>query len=387
MNTTLRIALKSILPCLLLAGLYACSHEAARPAPPPSDKPVAEKPKASESRPVARKQIKLKASHPLQYTVKRGDTLWDIASLFLKDPWYWPEIWEHNPQIHNPHRIYPGDVLTLVYVDGMPRLQLSAAASRNSSAGPLPVKKLHPGIRSTALDASIPSIPSDAIAQFLAKPRVVTKAQMDSAPYIVASDERHLILGSGGTVYVRGEIDKERVRFAVFHPGRPLKDPETDEVLGYEAKYAGDLRITRYADPATGELTFTQREVLLGDRLLPEDKSKTDSLYFPRRPDLDIHGRIVSLYDALFGVGQYQIVVINRGERDGLEVGHLLAAYNKGDTVRDRFAKKKSIEVDLPDERSGLIMIFKLFDRVSYGLVLENTRVIHRNDVVATPPL
>ncbi len=381
MNIRLRPLISCILPLLLVTGLYGCSSPEPRPAPEPAPpEPVV------ESKPVA--EIQVKTSHPRQYTVKRGDTLWDIASLFLQDPWYWPEIWQRNPQVANPHLIYPGDVLTLIYVNGKPQILVNDASGRrgDGSGGSLPVRKLSPGIRSTALDASIPSIPGDAIRQFLEKPRVVTKQQLDDAPRIVASDEKHLILGSGSRVYIRGEIDKERVRFAVYNPGKALIDPESKNILGYEAKYAGDVHIVTYDDPASGDLTFTAREVLIGDRLLPEDKSKLDNLFFPTVPDTNVEGRIVSLYDALFGVAQYQIVVINKGERDGMEVGNLLATFTQGGTVRDSYDRNKR-SVKLPDERSGLVMIFKTFDRVSYALTLESRRVIHANDVVRTPRL
>lgn len=331
-------------------------------------------------------KIRVKASHPVQYTVKKGDTLWDIASLFLHDPWYWPEIWQRNAQVQNPHLIFPGDILTLVYVNGQPQIVVNDAQHKAvQQENILPVKKLSPSIYTTALQASIPSIPGDAIRQFLSKPRVVTKEQLESAPRIIASQDKHLILGSGSRVYIRGEIDKERVRFAVFRPGDELRDPQSGELLGYEAKYTGDVRIANYDDPASGDLTFTEREVLIGDRLLPEDKSKHINLFFPHIPDMDINAQIISLYDALFGVAQYQIVVLNKGELDGVEVGHLLATYTQGDTVRDRFDKRSNKPVKLPNERSGLVMIFKTFERVSYALTLESTQVIHKFDYLHTP--
>lgn len=381
-----------IVPFFLLSGLLTllagsiggCSTSESRPV---ANVDIAEPETVTISEPAAatpppEKKIRVKASHPVQYTVKKGDTLWDISSLFLQDPWYWPEIWQQNEQVKNPHLIYPGDILTLVYINGQPQILVNDTQQNSNK---LPVKKLSPGIYTTALQASIPSIPGDAIRQFLSKPRVVTKEQLESAPRIIASEDNHLILGSGSRVYIRGELDKERVRFAVFRPGDELRDPQSDELLGYEARYAGDVRIADYDDPASGDLTFTEREVLIGDRLLPEDKSKHINLFFPHIPDTDISAQIISLYDALFGVAQYQIVVINKGELDGVEVGHLLATYTQGDTVRDRFDRHSSKPVKLPNERSGLVMIFKTFERVSYALTLESTQVIHKADYLHTP--
>jgi LysM repeat protein len=375
-----------ILPFFLLTGLVAiisgCSSSEPRPAVVEKEPVITTEEKAPE------KEIRVKAAHPRQYTVKKGDTLWGISSLFLQDPWYWPDIWQKNQQVANPHLIFPGDVLTLVYVNGQPQMLVNETKHKavEESSGDMPVRKLSPSIRSSALEASIPSIPGDAIRQFLSKPRVVTKEQIESAPRIIGSQDNHLILGEGSRVYIRGELDKERVRFAVFRPGDALRDPaNNNELLGYEAKYTGDVHITTYGDPASGDLTFTEREVLIGDRLLPEDKSKLENLFFPHIPEDDIDAQIISLYDALFGVAQLQIVVINKGERDGIEVGHLLSAHSQGAVVRDRFDKRRSTPVKLPDERSGLVMIFKTFDRVSYALTLESKRIIHNHDFLHTP--
>jgi len=380
MKITITPASRNIVHFFLLSGLLAINTGCSTSQPQPIAEPVAvEEPEVVAPQP----KIRVKVQHPKQYTVKKGDTLWDISSLFLKDPWYWPEIWRKNEQVKNPHLIYPGDVLTLIYVNGAPQIVVNG--DKKESYGEMPVRKLSPGIRVTALDASIPSIPGDAIRQFLSKPRVVTKEQFENAPRIIGSNEEHLILGTGDRVYIRGELDKERVRLSVFRPGEELRDPETDALLGYEAKYSGNVHIVQYGDPATGDLTFTEREVLIGDRLLPEDKSKLINTYYPHVPDGKVNGQIISLYDALFGVAQLQIVVINKGERDGMEIGHILSTFTNGATIRDRFDKRSSKPIKLPDERSGLIMIFKTFDRVSYALTLESERVIHKLDYVHEP--
>jgi len=389
-------AITSIVTLLMVAGLSACSSSTK-----PDETAYAEPEQHSGSifadqepqQQTSREQAlaaSVKVTHPRQYTVKPGDTLWDIASLFLKDPWFWPEIWYQNPQVENPHLIYPGDQLSLIYVDGQPRIVVSRGGEAtinvvSDAAGPVPVVKLSPTIRTKSIEESIDTIPGDAIRQFLSKPRVITKEEAESAPYILGSDDAHLILGEGNQIYVRGEIDKERVRYTVVRRGAKLSDPDTKEILGYEAIYAGEALITSYGDPATGELTATEREVLYGDRLLPTDKSKIENLFFPRLPDRDVQGKIIHLPDALFGVAKLQVAVINKGSRDGIESGNLLAVYSKGQSVYDHYNRGKKVELDLPDVRSGMLMIFRAFDQVSYGLVLESTRVIHKHDIVRTP--
>ncbi len=396
MKPSVALVRTSIVTVLLVTGLSACSSSPDRSTGTSAQSggesvSIAdyETPTSAQNDASQQKQstIKVKQSHPRKYTVKEGDTLWDISSMFLQDPWYWPEIWSKNQQVENPHLIYPGDILTLIYVDGQPQMMLTKPMHKVDSVdGALPIKKLGPTIRREGLDTNIATIPGDAIRQFITKPRVVTKKELEEAPYIVASDDERLILGDGDRVYIRGEIDKERVRYTVFRPGEALIDPKTDEILGYEAIYAGEAHITNYGETASGTLTFTEREVLIGDRLLAQDKSKVNNLYFPRVPDHVIDGQIISLFDALFGIAKYQVAVINRGSRDGLEVGHLLETRREGATVNDRYSRKIWSDIKLPDERSGLMMIFDTFDRVSYGLILESKRVIHKHDIVITPP-
>ena len=404
--------LRLIVTCLLIAGVSACSFPSKRkPAHSQADDVIATEQQSEamvtqeavatqiESAEQKHSAIRIKTSHPHKYTVKKGDTLWDISSQFLRDPWFWPEIWHKNRQVQNPHLIYPGDVLTLIYVNGQPQIKVNDTAQQKitdasrtvertietSDRPSLRTVKLSPNIRKQGLDASVVTIPGDAIRQFLTKPRVVTKEELDSAPYILASDDNHLIMGRDNTIYIRGELDKERVRFTVFRPGEELIDPETDEVFGYEAIYTGEARIKKYADPAIGQLTSTEREVLIGDRLLPVDKSKASNMYYPHTPDREVKGQIISLSDALFGIAKFQVAVINRGNRDGMEVGHLLETLSLGETVKDNFSLRETGDIELPNKRSGLMMIFRTFDKVSYGLILESTLVINNHDVVASP--
>ncbi len=355
----------------------------------------------------------IRENTPRQYTVKSGDTLWAIAGHFLNDPWYWPELWSKNPQINNPHLIYPGDIISLIYVNGQPVFQVSRNGQVvNSSAGakqtqtqaatetqtktntfeqvhtggPLRQVKLSPRIRATSLEESIKTIPLDAILQFTTRPQVITLEEWNDAPYIVGSDDKHLILSQGNRIYIKGELDKEKLRYSIYRKGDKLIDPKSGDLLGYESIYAGEARIIKYANPASAIINKAKREIIVGDRLLSTDDSKINNLFFPKPPESDVEGEIISLFDAISGIAQYQIAVINLGKRDGLEVGNILATYTKGEVVRDRFEETEGqINVTLPNERSGMIMLFKIFDRVSYGLILEADRVIHRNDQVRTP--
>ncbi len=378
----------------------------------PSDSQSAEKPAAFEpqtgkieSKTVATEDhvaqthsIQLVENHPREYIVKKGDTLWDIASLFLRDPWYWPEIWQRNPQVENPHLIYPGDILTLTYVNGMPQIQVARGKDgvvrreTNDSSG-RKVVKLSPSIHRQTLNEAIPSIPADAIRQFLTRPRVVSEGEWNNTPYIVGSDDAHLVLAANNKVYIRGKLDNERSRYSIFREGNRLVDPDTDKLLGFEVVYAGEVKIQRYANPSTGLLLKTSREVLIGDRLLPTDKGAIEQQYFPRLPDDYIDGKIISLFDAISSIAKYQVAVINRGSNHKLEVGHLLATYQSGGIARDRFLDRTSrdrgdedkLEITLPNERSGIMMLFKVFDNVSYGLVLKSTRSISKLDLVDKP--
>ncbi len=339
---------------------------AARTAPAPSVSPRARPPS----------QVALQPDHPDRYVVKRGDTLWDISGLFLRDPWFWPEIWYVNPQIANPHLIYPGDILTLVYIDGQPRLQLERGTA----------ERLSPQIREEPIESAIPTIPHDVIAAFLADHTVVPGEDIDSLPYILSSRGGHLVAGAGTQLYVRGTDGDLGSRYNVIHVGDPLIDPDDDSVVGYEGIFVGKGRIERVGDPATMLLTQTDREALNGDRLLREEPSDIPLTFFPRAPESQVDGRIISVIDGVSLVGPYQVVVLNRGARHGLEAGHVLTVHQTGDTVRDRYGPGVFGErVKLPDEAAGTVMVFQTHDRLSYGLVMRATSEIRVLDRVTNP--
>ncbi len=321
--------------------------------------------------------VVMNTSHPDRYVVKRGDTLWDISAMFLRDPWYWPEIWQVNPQVENPHLIYPGDVLTLVYVDGKPQIRLERGTAETGGDD-----RLSPRIRSEDLDAAITAIPLEVIAAFLSKGTVLERDEVDRLPYIVAIQDGHLIAGAGNNVYVRGKnIGEVGHGYSVLNIGEPLVDPDDGAVVGYEGIFVGEGLIERTGDPATLHLVDTKREALEGDRLI-EQNFDIPLQFIPRAPDQDVSGKIIHVIDGLTIIGQYFIVVLNRGEQHGLEAGHVLRIWQSGEKHLDRTSGNN---VRLPDEPAGMLMIFKTYDRISYGLVLRATNEIHVFDKVKSP--
>ena len=313
---------------------------------------------------------------PDSHTVKRGDTLWDISKLFLKSPWRWPELWGMNlEQIRNPHLIFPGQILVLEKVNGRARLRLA------QSVGPSGTVKLSPRVRSEPSDSNpLSSVPMHLITPFLNEAVVFNNDALALAPRIVAAQEGRVMLSRGDTAYVRGDLAGLR-DWRVFREARPLLDPTTREVLGYEARHLGSAEYTREGEvrqrpdgkgeivPATFVLTSIQQEVGVGDRLAPQ-QSRDSASFAPHPPSKAIDGQIVSMYGDAVTAGQNQIVAINRGANDGLERGHVLALWRAGERVPDRTDPARPL-MKLPDERHGLLFVFSVFDRVSYALILQ----------------
>ena len=318
--------------------------------------------------------VVLNPNHPDRYVVVKGDTLWDISALFLRDPWLWPEIWYVNPQIANPHLIYPGDILTLVYVNGKPQLRLSR--------GDL---KLSPRIRTEGLDNAIPTIPLDAIKQFLTRTIVVDEDELDSAPYVLQSADEHVISGAGDRIYVRGIDNRDYAMFDVYEKGEAYIDPDTNEELGYAALYIGFGPIQRFGDPSTMLLTETTREVRAGHRLRPAESGDFPLYFQPHPTPPGTEGHIIAVIDGVTQIGQFNVVALDLGTRDGMEAGHVMRIFQKGDTIRDRISGKRLDKVKLPDEEAGMVMIFRTFEKVSFGLVMKATRAMHINDYARTP--
>jgi len=329
-------------------------------------------------------EIVLKTQYPSNYVIKEGDTLWDIASRFLRDPWRWPDIWQVNPQIKNPHLIYPGDEVVLTFVDGKPQLVLKRA---NTTRHDLRTVKLSPSIRTRPLRKAIPTIPVDAIQQFLSRPAVVTKETLESLPYVLNTREHRLIAGTGDTLYVRGVTPSSSTRYTIVRPGKKYIDiVDGDKVeMGLEATYIGEANIEKFGDPATAIITHAAREVIKGDRLMPAISQAMEYNFTPHAPKNKIDGRIISVVEGLSRIGQFQTVVINRGTANGMEKGHVLAIYQKGNTIDDEFYDGWNDEVTLPSEHAGYILLFRIFDNISYGLIMKASREIHLMDKVANP--
>lgn len=325
----------------------------------------------------------LNPRHPETYVVQRGDTLWDIASMFLRDPWLWPEIWQINEQVANPHLIFPGDVLSLAYLgDGRPVIQLERGPQQFSGGGG--VERLSPRIRSQPLEEAISTIPYDAIAAFLSRPTVLDERTLDDLPYVVA--HREGLLGSAGRdVYARGLDDAAAgTVFNIVEQGDELVDPDTRDVLGYQGIYVGQGRLDRTGDPATLRMIDSVQEVVVGHYVLPEEDASPVN-FFPKAPESEIEGRIISVLSGSLLIGQYAVVVLNRGADSGLEPGHVLRAYKTGETIRDTQRRAFGEKVRLPDEPAGTMMVFRTTDRISYALVMEATSPLAVLDTVRNP--
>lgn len=321
--------------------------------------------------------IPVNPQHPDRYVVERGDTLWDIAGLFLQDPWYWPEIWHVNQQINNPHLIYPGDVLSLVYVDGQPQIRLERGARADRtiqrSTGD---ERLSPQIRVEELDSAIQAIAAQDIAVFFNRGTLLDKRTAKKLPYVVALRD-HLIAGAGHEVFIRNMRGTVGAHYNVVRRGEKLIDPDDRDVVGYQGIFIGEGTLTATGNPATLFLNDTAREAYEGD-LIMEVNQDIPLNFFPRPPAQSVSGRIISVIDGVSRIGQFQTVVLNRGTRDGLEAGSVLQVWAPVQKVGGRYSisRKKAKKVKLPREMVGTLMVIKPYDRVSYALIMEATSEI-----------
>lgn len=335
--------------------------------------------------------LTLRPDAPDRYVVVPGDTLWSIAQRYTDSPWRWPELWGLNQdEIRNPHLIYPGYVIVLDRARG--RLSIGGEPTGAPTGAPAQARtpsgavKLGPRVRVESLaKEEIPSIPSSVIEPFLTRPLIIEPDGLDKAPTIVGTQADRVILAAGNSAYVRGIGGSQEESWYVYRRGVPLVDPDNNQTLAYEAIYLGTARLEHGGEPATVVLTSVAQEVGAGDKLVAAGRPQPIS-YAPRAPESKIHGRVIGIYGSLGKVGEAgprSIISINKGARDGLEVGHVLALYSLGGTVRDVSRPRGTIK--LPDERAGLAFVFRVFNRVSYALVMNITRPVSPLDVVQTP--
>ena len=369
-------------------------------------------------------QVALAPNAPKTYVVQPGDTLWDIAGRFLRDPWRWRDVWQANPDVRNPNRIFPGDVLELVYEGGNPRIRTVRGG------GGMRTVKLTPRVRVTELDRAIPTIPVNAVAPFLSRPVVTEAREIDKAPYVVGFPESHLMAGTGGTIFVRSILGGETDRYEVLRPGQEYRDPDTNRVLGFEASYVASARLERTGDPATLVVTRSRKEVEIGDRVRPARDEEPIRSFFPVPAPTGLQGRIIAVLNGVTQIGQFDVVVLNRGSKQQVEVGHVFEVYQGGDLRRDqvrsnragwnwrnetpldtsfwygdweldgwnrdnpnskapiplhRRAVRNSDQYIVPDSRSGVIMVFRVFPEVSFALVMRAIRAMHVGEMVSAP--
>lgn len=330
----------------------------------------------------------LRPDHPDRYTVKEGDTLWNIASMFLTDAWHWPDIWQINPDIENPHLIYPGDEIVLSWVDGEPRLSVERGEQARTykvspPAGDRELARLEPRIRKEPITSAIPAIPLDAIASLLTTGRIVEQGTLEEAPYILAGETDRLILGPRDRFYARGNWSGENTVYGIFRRGNVYQDPETGDVLGLEARRVGTARMTAEDDDVrTFVMKDVEEDVRIGDRLMVTEERRVESTFYPAAPDDQIRGVVMTILGGLSQVGRNEVVAINRGLDDNLDVGHVLAIHKAGPVVRDRETREL---VKLPSERAGVLMVFRAFDKMAYGLILQTEEPIRAGDLVQNP--
>ncbi|WP_416274551.1 LysM peptidoglycan-binding domain-containing protein [Lamprobacter sp.] len=368
-------------------------------------------------------EVALQPDAPQIYRVRSGDSLWGIAGRFLRDPWRWPEVWEGNPEVSDPNLIFPGEQLVLdTRRVGAPRIRSSASGLR--------VVKLSPRVRVTELDAAIPTIPVGTIAPFLSRPWVADSRELDDAPYVVGFPRERILVGAGDRIFVRQIMTARDARFEVLRPGEALRDAVTNELLGYQALYVGEAALEQTGDPATLLVTHSRMQVQIGDRLRPARDEAAVRHFQPRSAPPGLEGQIISVLDGVSQIGQFDVVVLDRGSREGVEIGQVFAVYRGGTEARDRVmsarndqhwrdesplkssfwmgdwqirgwesdrpdpnaplplhrkAERLSETYIVPQSRSGILMVFRVFARVSFALVMRANQAMHLGAIVATP--
>jgi len=385
-----RATVAAFAAALAVAAGCATREEAPEEAPTPYEGAPPETQPVEGAEPV-----ELKEDAPLRYVVKKGDTLWGIANKFLRDSWQWPELWYVNPKVANPHLIYPGDELYLYYVDGAPRLAKAGepvedGAEPAPSGPPLPVlppggeATFTPTARQLPLDQAINAIPAEQIRAFLRGPRVIDEDELDDAPYILAFEEKQL-LGAADSIAYALDVEDEKIGlYQVVRRSKEYRDPDDNDVIGFEVLPVADAEVRAFGDPSTLYLLRSDMEARIGDYLLPQETDPLALRFMPHAPDKEVDGKIISVHNGMGQIGQYQIVTLNRGKEHGLEPGHVLTVLQTGRKTRDPNSFFGG-SVQLPDLKAGTVMVFKTGERVSHALVMSATRSIHIFDKVERP--
>ena len=321
--------------------------------------------------------LQLVDNPPDRHIVVKGDTLWDISGKFLKQPWRWPEIWQMNrDQIKNPHLIYPGDVVLLDMSSGSPRLRLGKKVGAGTG-------KLQPTVYSKPIQQVVPSIPPNAIEPFISQPLVIEDGELSTGVKIVAMQEDRMLVGTGDSFYASGIPDAAVEKWHVFRKGKPLKDPATGKILAYEAFFLGNARLVKPGEPALLRVSLAKEEIARGDRLIPAPEPEIIS-YVPHRPEQDVSARVLGIYGGLREGGANSVVALNVGKNDGMEIGHVVALYRKRVSLDvDDSGRRTSTPV--PDERYGLAFVFRVFNGVSYALVVESSKAVIVGDTARNP--
>jgi LysM domain len=326
--------------------------------------------------------IPLQTQYPERYVVVKGDTLWRIAGKFLKNPWQWPALWGMNKaEIKNPHHIYPGDVVAIDMVNGRPKLKLLSQQVVSQTVN------LEPGVIVTPLNEhAIATIQPNIITPFITKPQVMEANDIKKAPRIVAGQEQRYVLSPGTRIYVQDlPAGDTKPYWSIYRTGEEIKDPKTKAVLGYESKYLGEAKILQAGNPAVAVITKAVEEIFVKDRLLPTPDDLQQA-YVPRAPEADVQAQIVKISSGVAETGVGSVVLINKGAKDGLEQGHVLAIQRHGELIDDPEPETKpDAKIQLPTERAGLLMVFKTFERLSYGLIMESNGPVYALDTLTSP--
>ena len=321
--------------------------------------------------------LQLVDNPPDRHVVVKGDTLWDISGKFLKQPWRWPEIWQMNrDQIKNPHLIYPGDVVLLDMSSGSPRLRLGKKVGAGTG-------KLQPTVYSKPIQQVVPSIPPNAIEPFISQPLVIEDGELNTGVKIVAMQEDRMLVGTGDSFYASGIPDAAVEKWHVFRKGKPLKDPATGKILAYEAFFLGNARLVKPGEPALLRVSLAKEEIARGDRLIPAPEPEIIS-YVPHRPEQDVSARVLGIYGGLREGGANSVVALNVGKNDGMEIGHVVALYRKRVSL-DVDDSGRRTETPVPDERYGLAFVFRVFNGISYALVVESSKAVIVGDTARNP--